>query len=49
MISLGIESSYYSEDEGEIKEDKKLNKNKKIKLKKELKELFDYFEEEKNE
>lgn len=29
MISLGIESSYYSEDEEEIKEDKKLNKIKK--------------------
>lgn len=44
MISLGIESSYYSEDE-EVREEIKENKN----LKKELEELFNFFEGGRNE
>lgn len=39
MISLGIESSYYSEDE-EVREEIKEKNN----LKKDLEELFDFFE-----
>lgn len=46
MSSLGLESSYYSEEEKETKE-KKMSKNEKIKLIKEFKELFDFFEEKK--
>lgn len=43
-ISLGLETSYYSEDE-EVREEIKENKN----LKKELEELFNYFEGGRNE
>lgn len=42
MVSLGLESNYYSEDE-EVQE-KKLSKAERIKLKEELEELFEFFE-----